>query len=70
MQAVQHALKISLASNISDKKPFKHMNTFDPKDFLQFQFDTTIYNLDFTDIFEEIHECLDKPTFESFHNLC
>ncbi len=46
------------------------MNTFETSDFERFQFDSTIYNLEFTEVFDEIHECLEEDSLDSFHNLC
>ena len=69
MQALQTHLKIVLNDSIHRKQYFKSAQTFEPQDFRRFEFDTNIYNLDFTDLFEEIEECLDFNTPDSFYNL-
>ena len=69
MQALQTHLKIVMNDSIHRKRHFQSPQTFDPQDFKRFEFDTNIYSLDFTDLFQEIEECLDFSTPESFYNL-
>ena len=54
MQALQTHLKIVLHESVHGRQHFKSAQTFDPRDFKMFEFDTNIYNLDFTDLFEQI----------------
>ena len=69
MQAIQTHFKIVLNDSIHRKRYFQSPQTFDSQDFRKFDFDTNIYNLDFTNLFEEIEDCLDFETPESFYNL-
>jgi hypothetical protein len=69
MQAIQTHLKIVLHDSIHQKRYFQSPHTFEPQDFKRFEFDTNIYSLDFTNLFEEIEECLDFETPDSFYNL-
>lgn len=62
MQAIQTHLKIVLNDSIHRKRYFASPQTFDPEDFRRFDFDTNIYNLDFTNLFEEIEDCMDFQT--------
>ena len=55
LQAIQNHFKILLAGQVVDRKVFKGTATFDPRDFIRFDFDFSIYNLDFTNIFDQIH---------------
>ncbi len=48
---------------------FKSMGTFGPRDFIKFNFDATIYNLDFTNTFELIHESIEERNLESFQTI-
>ena len=59
MQAIQTHLKIVLNDTIHRKRFFTSPQTFDPQDFRRFEFDTNIYNLDFTNLCEEIEDCMD-----------
>lgn len=59
MQALQTHIKILLNDSIHGKQYFQSPQTFEPRDFKGFIFDTNIYSLDFTNLFEEIEECLD-----------
>lgn len=45
------------------------MSSFGARDFVRFNFDGIIYNLDFTNIFELIHESFEDENLESFQTL-
>jgi hypothetical protein len=45
------------------------MSSFGPRDFLQFNFDATIYNLGFTNTFELIYESFEDENIESFQTI-
>ena len=45
------------------------MSSFGPRDFVQFNFDATVYNLDFTNTFELIHESIEEANIESFQTV-
>ncbi|MCB0369730.1 MAG: hypothetical protein KDD45_09900 [Bdellovibrionales bacterium] len=52
MQAIQTHLKIVLNDSIHHKRYFASPQTFGPEDFKRFEFDTNIFSLEFTDLFE------------------
>lgn len=55
LQAIQSSLKIVLGDRVHDRKVFKGMASFETHDFLRFEFDSKIFNLDFTNSFEQIY---------------
>lgn len=69
LQAVQTHLKIVLNESIHYKVKFQSTETFEPQDFQRFEFYPTIYNLEFSNLFEQIEDCLSSQTPDSFYNL-
>ena len=70
LQAVQSHFKILLSYQASERRFFNSTNSFDPRDFIRFNFETKIYDLEFTSLFEEIEEYLEDHSLDSFQGLC
>jgi hypothetical protein len=45
------------------------MASFEESDFLGFEFGSSTYNLNFTDAFEQINDCLEEQTENAFHTI-
>ena len=58
LQSIQTHFKIVLSDKIHSRQFFKNEKTFEISDFIRFNYETKIYNLDFTNTFEQINECL------------
>ena len=58
LQAIQYHLKIVLSDEVHQRNYFKSMHSLYDSDFIQFENDITIYNLDFSEHFEKIHSSL------------
>ena len=70
LQALQSNLKIVLAPSIHSRTVFTSMETFQVIDLQGFEFEASIYSLLFTDTYQDIEDCLEEQTTESFHDLC
>lgn len=70
LQAIQSNFHILLRESIFQRKLFHNMNSFAPSDFVRFTFKSNSYDLDFTSIFDQVYDCLDEKSMESFNDLC
>jgi hypothetical protein len=54
LQAIQTHLRIVLTDRVTDRQFFNSNSCFQMPDFIRFEFESSIYNLDFTSTIEQI----------------